>query len=74
MTTEEFIIEKEYITLGQLLQASDHIQSGGQAKWFLSEYAVYINDELDNRRGRKLYPGDIIEIPVSEKVYEIVSE
>lgn len=56
-------INTEYITLGQFLKLADLIQSGGMAKWFLSEYEVYINGELDVRRGRKLRPGDKIEIP-----------
>lgn len=28
----------------------------------LQEYEVYVNQELENRRGRKLYANDIIEI------------
>lgn len=56
-------INTEYITLGQFLKLADLIQSGGMAKWFLSEYEVYINGELDVRRGRKLRAGDKIEIP-----------
>ncbi|AZV61906.1 MULTISPECIES: S4 domain-containing protein YaaA [Bacillales] len=56
-------INTEYITLGQFLKLADLIQSGGMAKWFLSEYEVYINGELDVRRGRKLRSGDKIEIP-----------
>jgi ribosome-associated protein len=56
-------IDTEYITLGQFLKLADVIQSGGMAKWFLSEHEVYINGELDVRRGRKLRSGDKIEIP-----------
>lgn len=56
-------IETEYITLGQFLKVSDLIQSGGMAKWFLSEHEVFINGEKDQRRGRKLRSGDQIEIP-----------
>ncbi|MEH6941257.1 S4 domain-containing protein YaaA [Bacillus sp. JJ722] len=56
-------ISTEYITLGQFLKVADVIQSGGMAKWFLSEHEVYINNELDVRRGRKLRAGDIVEIP-----------
>ncbi|QHQ82262.1 S4 domain-containing protein YaaA [Bacillus subtilis] len=55
-------IEKEMITLGQFLKLAEVIQSGGMAKWFLSEHEVFINQEPDNRRGRKLYPGDVVEI------------
>ncbi|MGF7534858.1 ribosome maturation protein RlbA [Bacillus mexicanus] len=55
-------IDTEMITLGQFLKLADVIQSGGMAKWFLSEYEVLVNDEPDNRRGRKLYVGDVVEI------------
>lgn len=56
-------ISTEYITLGQFLKLVDVIQSGGMAKWFLSEHEVFVNGELDVRRGRKLRVGDKIEIP-----------
>lgn len=55
-------IDTEMITLGQFLKLADVIQSGGMAKWFLSEHEVLVNDEPDNRRGRKLYVGDVVEI------------
>ena len=56
-------ISTEFITLGQFLKVADVIQSGGMAKWFLSEHDVYINGEQDNRRGRKLRNGDRLDIP-----------
>lgn len=56
-------IETEIITLGQFLKLADVIQSGGMAKWFLSEYDVFVNNEQDQRRGRKLSVGDKVEIP-----------
>lgn len=55
-------IVSEYITLGQLLKLAGVIQNGGEAKYFLSVNVVHINQEPDNRRGRKLYPGDQVEI------------
>ncbi|PRP55301.1 ribosome maturation protein RlbA [Bacillus halotolerans] len=55
-------IDTEMITLGQFLKLSDVIQSGGMAKWFLSEHEVLVNNKPDNRRGRKLYVGDVVEI------------
>ena len=58
-------ISTEYITLGQFLKLADVIDTGGAVKWFLSEYEVYVNEELENRRGRKLYANDIVEIPGS---------
>lgn len=55
-------ITTDYITLQQLLKIEDVISSGGEAKYFLAENEVFVNDELENRRGRKLYPGDVIKV------------
>jgi len=56
-------IDVEFVTLGQLLKMTDAISSGGMAKWFLQENDVYVNGEVDDRRGRKLRDGDIVNIP-----------
>lgn len=56
-------LKTPYITLGQLLKIADEISSGGQAKWYLSENNVKVNGEIDDRRGRKLYPDDQVEFP-----------
>ena len=59
----EIVIDREYVTLGQLLKMTDAIDSGGMAKWFLSEHEVFVNGEAENRRGRKIKHGDIVNIP-----------
>lgn len=56
-------IDTEFITLGQLLKMTDCISSGGMAKWYLEEHTVYVNGEEERRRGKKLYDGDVINIP-----------
>ena len=60
---EKITLNTEFITLGQFLKLADVIQSGGMAKWFLSENDIFINGEQDQRRGRKLRAGDKIQIP-----------
>ena len=69
---DQIKIKDEFITLGQFLKLADIISSGGQAKWFLQEYEVYVNEELEDRRGRKLYIGDEVDIP-GEGRFEIVT-
>ena len=69
---EEILINTPYVTLGQFLKLADIIRSGGEAKLYLANKKVLINDEEDNRRGRKLKDGDIIEI--KEKTYRIINE
>lgn len=64
-------ITTEYITLGQFLKLARIIQNGGDAKIFLLTTSVNVNGELEQRRGRKLRPGDVVK--VSGKEYEIVS-
>ncbi|MBU6080066.1 MULTISPECIES: S4 domain-containing protein YaaA [Allobacillus] len=59
---EPIEITTEQITLGQFLKLANIVESGGMVKLFLTEFAVYINDEQDQRRGRKLKPGDLVEI------------
>ncbi len=52
----------DYITLGQLLKMTDFIQSGGEAKFAVKTLDITVNNEKEDRRGRKLYAGDVIVI------------
>lgn len=58
--------DEEYITLNVLLKIVDFIPTGGMAKIFLAENTVYVNGEKENRRGRKLYRGDIVKANKAE--------
>ena len=51
-----------FITLNQMLKLANLIDFGGQAKLFLQETKVLVNNQVENRRGRKLYVGDVVEI------------
>lgn len=55
-------IHDSYITLGQFLKLANIISSGGMAKPFLQQMEVFVNDEPENRRGKKLYDKDLISI------------
>lgn len=63
-------LNKEYVTLGQLLKITDFISSGGEAKAAVKELNIFVNDERENRRGRKLYAGD--RIVIEGKKFELV--
>lgn len=64
---QDISLKTPYITLGQVLKLARVVGTGGEAKAFLASNSVKINGELDNRRGRKLYKGDVIEFG-SEKI------
>lgn len=70
---QTFTLTQDHITLGQLLKIVGQIQTGGEAKIFLAEVRVKVNGERDDRRGRKLFAGDIIEIP-GEEIITVVAE
>jgi ribosome-associated protein len=55
---KEIAIESEYITLGQFLKFTGIIDQGGMAKSYLASHKVLVNGQDENRRGRKLRPGD----------------
>ncbi|KRL27833.1 hypothetical protein FD27_GL000575 [Limosilactobacillus frumenti DSM 13145] len=68
METKTVTIDRPFITLGQLLKEEGIIPTGGAAKWFLKDHEVRINDELEDRRGKKLYPDDVVIIPEHEPI------
>ena len=55
-------ITTEYITLQQFMKLSGIVSTGGEAKLKIKEMDMVVNGEKENRRGRKLYPGDNVKI------------
>ena len=55
-------ISGEYITLGKLLKLSGAAQTGGQAKFMIADGRVRVNGSVVLQRGKKVFPGDIVDI------------
>ena len=53
-------LRDEFIKLGQSLKAAGFVDSGVEAKEVIQEGLVLVNGEVDTRRGRKLYEGDVV--------------
>ena len=51
----------EFIKLGQALKRAGLESSGVDAKMDIQSGLVKVNGEIEERRGRKLYDGDIFE-------------
>ena len=51
----------EFIKLGQALKKAGLESSGVDAKMDIQSGLVKVNGEIEERRGRKLYDGDIFE-------------
>lgn len=50
----------EFIKLGQALKKAGLVSSGVDAKMVILNGAVTVNGETEERRGRKLYDGDVV--------------
>ena len=57
-TITEVEIHTPYIQLGQLIKKIGLVESGGEVKAFLNQNPIQVNHVPEQRRGRKLYPGD----------------
>lgn len=69
---KKVVINSEYITLSQFLKLEGFIGSGGEAKYFLKEQEVLLNNAFEDRRGKKLYANDVVNIEGQE--YLIINE
>ena len=68
MESQDFILKTEYIDLSQLLKATGLAMTGGEAKMFVTEGLVFVNDEMELRKRRKLRDGDIVVFETTNKV------
>ena len=59
---KEIKISTEYIRLDQFLKLANIASSGGEAKYLVLEYEIFVNNEEEHRRGRKLRHGDIVTV------------
>lgn len=53
-------LREDYIKLGQAIKAAGLVSSGVEAKEVIINGLVQVNGEIDMRRGRKLYDGDVV--------------
>lgn len=59
---QEIVIKDDYIKLGQALKLAGLVGSGVEAKILIQDGLVTVNGEVDERRGRKLVPGDVFSL------------
>ena len=50
----------------EFIKAAGLVESGVEAKEVIQDGLVEVNGEVDTRRGRKLYPGDIVKFDGEE--------
>lgn len=69
MNKEKVKIKGAFIKLDQLLKFTGAAETGGHAKEFIFDGLVKVNEEICYQRGKKLFPGDKVQI--EETVIEV---
>jgi ribosome-associated protein len=59
---------EDSIRLGQLLKLADLVESGAEVKDVLVAGGVRVNGEPEERRGRQLRSGDVVQVEGREEV------
>lgn len=67
---KEISINTEMIKLDALLKWGSLVSMGSEAKFYITNEAVKLNGEVETRRGKKVFKGDVIEFQGEE--YKIV--
>ncbi|WP_432507047.1 RNA-binding S4 domain-containing protein [Kineococcus arenarius] len=62
MSTQRDVEVVGTVRLGQFLKLAGAVGSGGEAREVLSAGEVSVNGEVDDRRGRQLADGDVVEL------------
>lgn len=63
---ETVFIRDEFIKLGQALKLAGLVGNGVDAKFVIQDGKVKLNGEVETRRGKKVYNGDVIEYDGSQ--------
>lgn len=58
----EVYIKEEYIPLNKFLKFTGIISTGGEAKFFLEENEIFLNDVVVTELRKKIYVNDILVI------------
>lgn len=67
---EKIKIDSEFIKLDSFLKWSGITTMGSEGKILISNGQIYVNGDIELRRGRKLIKGDVV--TYDNHVYEIV--
>jgi len=59
---ETIKINTDFIKLDQFLKWAGVADNGVMAKHMVLDGIVKVNGETEERRGKKLYPGDVVEV------------
>jgi len=54
-------IRKAPVELYKILKMENLVASGGEAKFVIADGLVTVNNEIETRKRKKIFPGDVVE-------------
>lgn len=67
---QEIQIQTDFIKLDSFLKWSGMVSMGSEAKFYIKNGEIKVNEEIEMRRGKKLVKGDIVEF--NSQKYKII--
>lgn len=74
MKQHETAISSPFIKLDSLLKFSGLAETGGDAKLIIGEGRIKVGGEVCTMRGKKIYPGDEIEVPELDLIIKVTQK
>ncbi len=71
-SAEQIAVSTEFIKLDSFLKFANAVESGGMAKNLIEEGLIRVNGEVCCQRGKKLRPGDRVEL--RGQIFEVTAE
>lgn len=62
MAMQPILIHTPFIKLEALLKYAGAVGTGGEAKYLIQDGQVLLNGEVCTQRGKKVVPGDTVEV------------
>ncbi len=61
MKSRDVVLNQEPVELYKILKFENLVLSGGEAKYVITEGLVMVNGEVETRKRKKIFAGDIVE-------------
>ncbi len=61
MKPRDVVLNQEPVELYKILKFENLVLSGGEAKYVITEGLVTVNGEVETRKRKKIFAGDIVE-------------
>jgi len=73
MKPRDVVLNQEPVELYKILKFENLVMSGGEAKHLIAEGLVTVNGEVETRKRKKIFAGDVVEFQ-GEQMHLVVGD